>query len=87
MADGRWQMADDKCRMADGGCRMADDKPAVNSGGCVEGESSESMPEVSHGRIDRGREDRLSSVSPPSEPYWRFSRIRLSSWWSYLEED
>jgi len=30
---------------------MADDKPAVNSGGCVEGESSESMPEVSHGRI------------------------------------
>lgn len=27
---------------------------------------------------DRGREDRLSSVSPPSEPYVRFSRIRLS---------
>src|SRR5271157_5159725 len=44
MTNGRWQMAD-------GGCRMADDKPAVNSGGCVEGESSESMPEVSQGRI------------------------------------
>jgi anaerobic selenocysteine-containing dehydrogenase len=28
--------------------------------------------------LDRGREDRLSSVSPPSEPDWRISRIRLS---------
>ena len=27
---------------------------------------------------DRGRGDRLSSVPPPSEPYVRFSRIRLS---------
>jgi hypothetical protein len=27
---------------------------------------------------DRGREDRLISVPPPSEPYVRFSRIRLS---------
>jgi hypothetical protein len=27
---------------------------------------------------NRGREYRLSSVPPPSEPYGRFSRIRLS---------
>jgi hypothetical protein len=27
---------------------------------------------------DRGRESRLVSVPPPSEPYVRFSRIRLS---------
>ena len=26
-------------------------------------------------------------VPPPSEPYERFSRIRLSSWRFYLEED
>ena len=31
------------------------------------------------GPTDRGRDDRLSSVAPPSEPYGRFSRIRLSS--------
>jgi hypothetical protein len=51
MADGGWRMADGGWGMPDGGWRMADDKPAVNSEGCVEGESSESMPEVSHGRI------------------------------------
>src|SRR5271157_3394515 len=52
MADDRWQMADDKWQMtnagwqmADGKCRMADDKPAVNSGGCVEDESSEPKSE------------------------------------------
>ena len=28
--------------------------------------------------LDRGRENRLVSVPPPSEPDWRFSRIRLS---------
>ncbi len=28
---------------------------------------------------DRGRESRLSPAPPPSEPDWRFSRIRLSS--------
>lgn len=27
---------------------------------------------------DRGRKDRLDSVPPPSEPYGRISRIRLS---------
>ena len=37
---------------------------------------------------DRGRKDRLNyPVSPPSEPYKRFSRIRLSGWWFYLWED
>jgi hypothetical protein len=51
MADGRWQMANGEWQMADDKCRMADEKPAVNSGGCVEGESSEPMSEVSQGRI------------------------------------
>src|SRR5208283_4540828 len=32
-------------------------------------------------RSDRGRKDRLISVPPPSEPYRRISRIRLSSQW------
>ncbi len=36
---------------------------------------------------DRGREDRVVPVPPPSEPDRRVSRIRLSSRWSYLEED
>ena len=27
------------------------------------------------------------SPPPPSEPYGRISRIRLSSWWFYLDED
>ena len=26
-------------------------------------------------------------IAPPSEPDWRISRIRLSSWWFYLNED
>src|SRR5271157_4802229 len=65
MADGGWQMADDRChmtngrwRMADGGwrmadhrCRMADHRCEVRSGGCGEGESGEPTPEVSQGRI------------------------------------
>ena len=38
-------------------------------------------------RREGGREDRLSSVPPPSEPYRRISRTRLSSRWFYLEED
>jgi len=38
-------------------------------------------------RLDRGRENRLSSVPPPSEPDRRVSRIRLSSRWSYLQEE
>jgi hypothetical protein len=29
---------------------------------------------------DRGRDDRLGSAAPPSEPHVRFSRIRLSGW-------
>jgi hypothetical protein len=36
---------------------------------------------------DRGREHRLVSIPPPSEPDVRISRIRLSGWWSYLQED
>jgi REP element-mobilizing transposase RayT len=38
------------------------------------------MPDHFHGvvRLDRGRERGLNS-SPPSEPDWRISRIRLSS--------
>jgi hypothetical protein len=36
---------------------------------------------------DRGRENRLNSIPPPSEPDRRVSRIRLSSWWFYLGED
>ncbi len=36
---------------------------------------------------DRGGEKRLNSNPPPSEPDRRVSRIRLSSWWSYLRED
>jgi hypothetical protein len=40
-----------------------------------------------HGDNYRGREGQLVSVPPPSEPDWRISRIRLSSWWFYLQED
>jgi hypothetical protein len=36
---------------------------------------------------DRGRENRLVSAPPPSEPDVRVSRIRLSSRWFYLRED
>jgi len=38
-------------------------------------------------RVYRGREDRVNSVPPPSEPDRRISRIRLSSRWFYLEEE
>jgi hypothetical protein len=31
--------------------------------------------------FDRGREDRLGSIPPPSEPDRRISRIRLASRW------
>ncbi len=51
MADDREQMADAGCRMADGKCRMADDGCKVRSGGCDDGESGETTPEVSQGRI------------------------------------
>jgi hypothetical protein len=37
--------------------------------------------------FDRGRNDTLVCIAPPSEPDWRISRIRLSSRWSYLNED
>gem|GEM_PF-2117044 len=37
--------------------------------------------------IDRGRNNTLICIAPPSEPDWRFSRIRLSSRWFYLDED
>jgi hypothetical protein len=39
------------------------------------------------GKDDRGRESRLVSAPPPSEPDVRISRIRLSSRWFYLRED
>jgi len=38
-------------------------------------------------RHDRGRENRLGSIPPPSEPDVRISRIRLSGRWFYLQED
>ena len=30
---------------------------------------------------DRGRNSRLNPAAPPSEPYVRVYRIRLSGWW------
>ena len=36
---------------------------------------------------DRGRNSRLSSATPPSEPDLRISRIRLSGCWFYLCKD
>src|SRR6185295_2988201 len=33
---------------------------------------------------DRGRDGALGCAAPPSEPDWRVSRIRLSSWWVAL---
>jgi hypothetical protein len=45
------------------------------------------QPALAAAVVDRGRKGRLSSTPPPSEPDGRFSRIRLSSRWSYLEED
>ena len=43
-ADGKCQVADDRGQMADDGCK-------VRSGGCNDGESGETTPEVSQGRI------------------------------------
>src|SRR5262249_30730 len=41
------------------------------------------LPEATLSVADyRGRESRLASVPPPSEPYRRISRIRLSGRWS-----
>src|SRR4051812_5734054 len=45
------------------------------------------LPDRARELYDRGRESRLASAPPPSEPYRRISRIRLSGRWSYLEED
>ena len=42
MTEGRWRMT--RCRMADDGCE-------VRSGGCGDGESGETTPEVSQGPI------------------------------------
>jgi hypothetical protein len=36
---------------------------------------------------NRGRRNRVVPGPPPSEPDRRFSRIRLSSRWFYLQED
>ena len=44
-------------------------------------------PPVIEGSPYRGRDGRLGPAAPPSEPYERISRIRLSSQWFYLEED
>ena len=44
--------------------------------GCGLGWLGAASEQVEH--IDRGRDGRLSSAAPPSEPYGRFSRIRLS---------
>ena len=44
VADDREQVADDREQVADAGCK-------VRSGGCDDGESGETMPEVSQGRI------------------------------------
>jgi hypothetical protein len=44
MADDKWQMANDKCR-------MADDRSEGRPCGCGDGESSEPTPELSQGRI------------------------------------
>jgi len=72
-------------------CQMADDKTQSAPEDAEEGKPIEPEPRGVQGDrpcqqkpaegdlADRGRENRLSSVPPPSEPYWRFSRIRLSS--------
>jgi hypothetical protein len=44
-------------------------------------------PDFRRDNAYRGREGRLVSVPPPSEPDWRISRIRLSGRWFYLQED
>ena len=51
MGNGEAEKADGKCRMADDRGQMADDGCKVRSGGCGDGESGETMPEVSQGRI------------------------------------
>ena len=50
-ADGKCQVADDRGQMADDRGQMADDGCKVRSGGCNDGESGETTPEVSQGRI------------------------------------
>jgi hypothetical protein len=45
------------------------------------------LPPRAQQKNDRGRENRLNSNPPPSEPDGRISRIRLSSWWYYLREE
>ena len=45
------------------------------------------LPAWAQQKLDRGRETRLDSGPPPSEPDRRISRIRLSSRWFYLEEE
>src|SRR5215467_11218434 len=51
------------------------------------GKSGPTHPPLVLPRGDRGRENRLGSIPPPSEPDVRISRIRLSSRWFYLQED
>ncbi len=57
----------------------------VNAPRCVLKDSSDVMSFRTRPRGgDRGRENRLGSVPPPSEPDVRISRLRLSSWWCHL---
>ncbi len=58
MADAKWQMANDECRVADGdlqvaedGCRVAEDGCEMRSGGCGDGEYSKPTQGVSRGPI------------------------------------
>ena len=58
-ADGKCQVADDRGQMADDRGQMADDGCKVRSGGCDDGESGETTPEVSQGRIVGHDSDRV----------------------------
>ena len=51
------------------------------------GSFASALQSASCWRADRGRENRLNSVPPPSEPDGRISRIRLSGRWFDLKEE
>jgi len=44
----------------------------------------DSFTQTRDSQSDRGKADQFGPVSLPCEPYLRFSRVRLSSWWFYL---
>src|SRR5215469_6482622 len=60
---------------------------AINSAVSSSAKADDPVLRSTAGITDRGREHRLASTPPPSEPDVRISRIRLSGWWSYLRED